>query len=521
MTVNNCSEPVLIFNPSLKWLLAVKCKRMSLFGRVYDYTNCNHITACFPWRDLYVAKSRIHVLDKDTNKYIEHPELVDQCYLIDNDGVTIPVFYYVPCGHCALCRAHKVEEWQTRCVCESAMHKYKPLFVTLTYAPSKRPDNMQDCLADFQKFMKRLRIDVDRKYGKHTLRYFAVSEWTPTNHYPHIHMLIWGLPYVVDNTSKNSFFALNNYICSRWSNGYSKTEICRDNSGVYCMKYMKKGTSPDCWFQASRRNGIGYDFAIKLLPFVLKNPDMTNFTLTDKFTGKSKTYLIPSYFRSIWFPTLSKLFPAHISRAAKQFVDDTIKLGYALFKLCPNSTFLKHIKEMHSVIASKYTLMHFDYNEDLPDPKYLQRVTNYIGFKESDGQYVMNDVRESYTYVSSRLSSDGTCLVPVRYDSLRPTSPYALGHTAVISKEDKKFPLYLVSLKRRILRNYADLLKYNYDYDEFSRRLSLTDKHSDAVISASLNSVSTRTLQDNLDVLRSDISWQNSHWSGDFVDTLY
>lgn len=218
-----CEHPQLIYNPNFKWLACCKCAYAVLGDREFGFTSFNRWNN-FPWHPFCQAKEYI----------LSHPDAnIDDYYLVDPDGVTYPVFMYVPCGKCALCRKKKVDDWTTRCLCESASSDFPPLFITLTYRPDARPDSGEDCKRDFQLFMKRLRIRVSRHLGveDHELRYFARSEKTPKNHYWHIHFLLWNMPFVACAPGdRNSFQTLIRFIQDAWSNGITKVERCRDQT---------------------------------------------------------------------------------------------------------------------------------------------------------------------------------------------------------------------------------------------------------------------------------------------------
>lgn len=497
----SCEHPVLIFNPNLVYLFS-KFKLAVFNGHVLDMRTTRFVQSNFPWKDFYAARNLVT------------PETIDNFVLCDRDGQTFPVFYYVPCGKCRLCRSRKVQELQTRCICESHMQPYKPLFVTLTYAEDKRPTNMAVCLADFQKFMKRLRIDVDRKYGKHTLRYMAVSEYTPKNHYPHIHMLLWGLPYIIGKNGEGSFFALNNYIAERWSNGYCKCEVCRDSSGKYCMKYMKKGDNPDCWMQASRRNGIGYSFAIMMLPYILKNPDIIDFIVTDQHSGKQKKCIIPSYFRTIWYPTLSKLFPANVCKSVKVFLDSFRKLNHAIPKLYGSDHRLcSELYDKYQKFAHKYCLFKYDFSDKLPDKDFRISTHRYVEYRKTNMQAVPLDTRVYRDFVDCEVI-DG-CLSPVRRTSLS-SGDTTIAPMKVTNTLDNIDCFYfrksLIHALSDFRQSFDILDKYTFDSGKFRSALQLSQSHSDYVRSQLLLYPSDKTLQQRIDIYKQDIAWMESHW---------
>lgn len=97
----------------------------------------------------------------------------------------------VPCGQCMPCRVNQQRMTAGRALLELQLH-HRASFVTLTYADEHLPlgEGGEGILirSDFQKFMKRLRKNMARKF-----RYLACGEYGDRYQRPHYHAIIYGL----------------------------------------------------------------------------------------------------------------------------------------------------------------------------------------------------------------------------------------------------------------------------------------------------------------------------------------
>lgn len=499
-----CENPQLIFAPNLKWLVSTKCRVANFNGRIVKFVR-NHIYYNFPWFDFYVAKEEVT------------PDNVDNFVVVDDDGVTYPAFMYVPCGHCRLCRKHYVDDWCTRCMCESADSDFPPLFVTLTYRPEDRPDTADECKRDFQLFMKRLRARVARDLGQKDceLRYFARSERTPTNKYWHVHFLLWNMPYVsCREGDRNSFQSLIRFIQEDcWTHGITRVERCRDVSGCYVMKYAQKEDKDEYWQLASRRNGIGNKFAMRLLPLVLANPDMMSFKVSNGSSVVTRS--IPAYFKRIWFPTLSVLFPAIVCKAANDFMDCATRLHYFMSFL-PEGSQSDLIAEMVADVSAKYRIMHIDFDDACPHRNFIREVNEYIHTRDSVGSLIPCDER-----------CISKCRVPVVHDGLLYPElrdvvhsvgpdrdnlfPYRPSRASTSSVWAYNFRYSMITSWSLLKRSYAILMDYQFDEAEFIRRLSITASHQEFVRAAvdQMPDVDVSALLNQCEI---DDNWVASHW---------
>lgn len=157
----------------------------------------------------------------------------------------------VPCGRCLNCRLSRSNALS--CVCEAELQSaYKrgfgASFITLTYAPDFLPPNGSLVKADLQRYIKRLRIKIDRAFDKKIkAKYLACGEYGDSFGRPHYHLVFFG--YSVELVTKYA---------DKWSFGMVKI-LPLKTGGIryvskYCMKqvfgklknemYLEKGLEP-------------------------------------------------------------------------------------------------------------------------------------------------------------------------------------------------------------------------------------------------------------------------------------
>ena len=72
----------------------------------------------------------------------------------------------VSCKQCAGCRLNRSKDWAIRCCHEAELYGLDNCFITLTYNDEHLPAYGTLNKPDFQKFMKRLRKKILKKYGR-------------------------------------------------------------------------------------------------------------------------------------------------------------------------------------------------------------------------------------------------------------------------------------------------------------------------------------------------------------------
>ena len=150
----------------------------------------------------------------------------------------------VPCRKCAGCMKRRVLEWGNRMVLESHGQGYKPLFITLTYAPEYEPGEHSEALHMTQLFYKSLRNDGFQ------FRYFnALERGTTGTKRLHNHMILWS-----KDLYRMYFKTRSAYIRHRWGRGRVDVQDLRTKAGlIYTAKYVTKDFAP--------KNGRQYQFS--------------------------------------------------------------------------------------------------------------------------------------------------------------------------------------------------------------------------------------------------------------------
>lgn len=181
-----CEHPQIILHPYTKERI-LKYGNYTIRGKSKYLTN-------FELSRLYNYFPSKLIHPKSLN--IDESEL-DDCYVVSDDGELLPMYLYVPCGKCILCKSKKVSDWQCRALAECSTSTTKPLWLGLSYNPEFVPEHGV-IKKDAQNFMKRLRIRLDRAGFQHELRYFLCSEYGEEDHRPHYHLILFNFPDMDD-----------------------------------------------------------------------------------------------------------------------------------------------------------------------------------------------------------------------------------------------------------------------------------------------------------------------------------
>lgn len=141
----------------------------------------------------------------------------------------------VPCGKCENCKSSYVKAWQVRAYYEAQDTINKGGYVlndTLTYSEKFVPRFLgQRCFSTrhIQLFMKSLREDIKRKYGKRLdFSYFITSEYGSKNtHRPHYHALFFVKSRFVDPVE------FSELVSKHWK--YGRTDGVKYNGVHYVL----------------------------------------------------------------------------------------------------------------------------------------------------------------------------------------------------------------------------------------------------------------------------------------------
>lgn len=177
------------------------------------------------------------------------------------------------CGQCLPCLINKRRVWTLRLLLEFYQHD-SASFVTLTYDQQHMPLSVDCtpvlCKRHVQLFLKRLR----KHFSGRLIRFYCGAEYTPKNHLPHYHLIIFGVrPDELDEDwfnwlgrsgpLRNGFFR-HTVLTDLWHDqGIVHVGEVTPESISYCAGYVTKkitrkgdGRTPE--FQLmSRMPGIG------------------------------------------------------------------------------------------------------------------------------------------------------------------------------------------------------------------------------------------------------------------------
>lgn len=243
-------------------------------------------------------------------KHCNSPVLVPQVVGLPGNGG----YSWVPCGSCPQCLTRRRSEWYSRLKLEWQLHDYSH-FITLTYDdehlifPSVNPEDGSYCLSrdpsrrvvgpasvcksDVQGFLKRLRHEVAGDYGLRKaavarynrrvlsgrgvpagasltsdaayvsgdyprLRYYLISEYGPTTHRPHYHIILFGWDPAVD-----LHMALGR--AWRYSTINSATPLIEERLMYVASYHLDRFVAPEGaepnFVLMSRNPGIGHSYS--------------------------------------------------------------------------------------------------------------------------------------------------------------------------------------------------------------------------------------------------------------------
>lgn len=155
----------------------------------------------------------------------------------------------IPCRSCEGCIIERSKQWATRCLHESSMHKVNS-YITLTYDDDNLPANCSLNLKDFQKFLKRLRVAVERK-GEYfdcspdnVIRYFHCGEYGDLDKRPHYHAILFGVNWpdrrFLKVTPAGSNLYTSELLQRLWPFGFSSVGDVTFRSCAYVARYINK-----------------------------------------------------------------------------------------------------------------------------------------------------------------------------------------------------------------------------------------------------------------------------------------
>lgn len=335
-----CEEPRIVRNPLLPELL---CRyKTYYFGNRLCYWHGRNSDTNFPYHLFSVPTKKVWI-DEEKGLFkripaIGHDDLENYYIFDENTGETFPIFIEVPCGHCSACQVQKQNSFVQRCKLESLTHLSMPFFVTLTYDNEHLPYAEIDgkkyatlSVRDVQLFLKRFRINLERKYNQtEPIRYSVVGEYGKNTHRPHYHLLIWNINAFREHEYYKVFCIMND----SWKKGYIKYRVVdmKDEGKTfrYTTKYCRKDISPHVpnhiWnnplfrksvrCSSNRHGGIGKPFLKSHAEELRKG--RKNAMYFDFFNGSVDNLYFNSYVLNTLYPSYSRLVPAFYRNACKE-----------------------------------------------------------------------------------------------------------------------------------------------------------------------------------------------------------
>lgn len=180
-----------------------------------------------------------------------------------------PLPVYVPCGQCIGCRLERSRQWAVRCVNEASLHEDN-CFITLTFNDENLPSDGSLHVADFQKFMKRLR----RMFPEKKIRFFHCGEYGHLFSRPHHHACLFNFrfPDLVFYSERQKTRLYRSEILEKlWPYGFCTVGDVTFESAAYVARYIVKkmsgprgeeiynGRHPE-YTTMSRKPGIGAEW---------------------------------------------------------------------------------------------------------------------------------------------------------------------------------------------------------------------------------------------------------------------
>lgn len=157
--------------------------------------------------------------------------------------------YLIPCKRCMGCRIDLARDWSVRCVHEASLYKYNS-FITVTYDDDNIDPNHNLVVADFQRFIKRLRDRVSPR----RIRYFACGEYgDPKNNMPwiesnlgrpHFHAILFNYQFSdlkkVAQNKHGDWRYSSEKLTEIWTHGNTEVGDVNTRSAGYVARYTTK-----------------------------------------------------------------------------------------------------------------------------------------------------------------------------------------------------------------------------------------------------------------------------------------
>ena len=323
MYIPECNSPLLLVNRAAVNMI---------------YHGCQLYMANRP--STYVTRSNIQDYPVSTLLALARKMSVDEleaCY-VQRGSYKEPLYIYVPCGHCLLCRNRKYVDFVSRCNMESQLYVCPPFFVTLTYRPADLPPRGDLRYKDIQDFFKRLRRKWDYQGLEHNLRYVCACEYGSRTHRAHYHLILWNNPYKATELTPKEFYAFRDDVFNAWSHCEASAfdfGQCAGGAAGYVAKYISK--PPHTYghlikpsiHSSTCHGGIGSGLIRSKEKYYHDNPQLRVFTYYDVSKEDFVNQNFGQYITTHLWPSPSRLVPARVRNAYKEFCD-FVQLGVSL-----------------------------------------------------------------------------------------------------------------------------------------------------------------------------------------------
>lgn len=161
--------------------------------------------------------------------------------------------FKIPCKQCIDCRMSHTQTWATRMTLEASLYEDNS-FLTLTYNQENLPPHSSLHLPHFQKFLKLLRKEKNKKNSAilsdktKPLRYYHCGEYGEQGLRPHYHACVFNLDFgdkVHFKTSNGEKYYRSPTLERLWKHGHAMTGSVTFESAAYVARYItKKITGP-------------------------------------------------------------------------------------------------------------------------------------------------------------------------------------------------------------------------------------------------------------------------------------
>lgn len=326
-------------------------------------------------------------------------DLLQSYYTENLEGERIYLFLAVPCGHCEICTDKRQNDFSTRVNMESACSYTQPIMVTLTYNEENLPcERLKEC-SNYQygrnfakeysvkKWVYSCRMPSTRCDGDtirptlhkpDAIQFFNLlrKKWTRGNYFPfdfghplttaekradeyrqqfpfryvcvgeygshygrpHMHLILWNVPYrIKSNYDFGEIARLKSDIIDVWDkcDWFYNAEGIKDSNCIQCEvardagKYVGKYLSKECpngrkgFLTASNGNGggIGHQVIDNNKEYFYQYPEQQQITFIGK-DGRVNQYTLGRYATKRLFPSALAQIPDQVKQFNREMVNE-------------------------------------------------------------------------------------------------------------------------------------------------------------------------------------------------------